>query len=211
MKSMKSKSTTRKFYNKWYYKISLKCKSASILRSMSLEAVLQLHCNNNDPEGLGTICKALISYDKTLYATRIEGKRLDIYTNSKEMFQDLVSKLSPIIQNLVAPTSESLSLLTENNILTKKYPHNRYQHKVFLYPHKLANDISAKQTYINWLETQNPRILISEKTKEWFIKTNWNWDRRYLYVEDEKTLLLLKLRNPEVIGRIYKYVIPINN
>jgi len=210
MNPLKPKTTTRKFYNKWCYKINLKCKSASIFRVMDIETILQIHNTNKDPDGIGAICRALIIHDKSLYAKRVEGKCLDIYTNSEEIYRDLVSKLSSIIKNLFEPSVESLSLLSGKNILAKKYPHDRYRHKVFLYPHKLANDTVAKQSYIKWLETQNPRIHISEKTKEWFIKTNWNWDRRYLYVEDEKTLLLLKLRNSEVVGSIYNYVIPIN-
>jgi len=210
MKTLKPKATTRKFYNKWYYKVSLKCKSVSIFRVMSVEAVSQLHSTNHDPEGLGAISRALVVHDRKLYAIRVESKCLDIYTNNIEIYTDLVDKLRPMITTVFEPSAESISLLTENNIVAKKYPHDRYRHKVFLYPHKLANDIPAKKSYINWLETQNPRVLISENTKKWFIETNWNWDRRYMYVEDEKTLLLLKLKNSEVIGTVYNYVIPIN-
>jgi hypothetical protein len=50
-------------------------------------------------------------------------------------------------------------------------------------------------------------VLISEVVKDWFIKTEWNWDRRYIFVEDAQTLLMLKLRNAEAIGRIYDYII----
>jgi hypothetical protein len=39
------------------------------------------------------------------------------------------------------------------------------------------------------------------------MKTEWNWDRRYVLVEDEGTLLMLKLRNPEVMGSVYNYVL----
>ena len=54
---------------------------------------------------------------------------------------------------------------------------------------------------------QGGRILISPIVKDWFIKTEYNWDRRYVLVEDSQTLLLLKLRNSEALGRIYDYVI----
>jgi hypothetical protein len=39
------------------------------------------------------------------------------------------------------------------------------------------------------------------------MKTDWNWDRRYVLVEDEGTLLLMKLKNSEVVGTVYNYVI----
>jgi hypothetical protein len=82
-----------------------------------------------------------------------------------------------------------------------------YQHKVFLLPHKLAGDDEGKQKYLNWVDTQGDKIKISECTKQWFLATNWNWDRRYVYVDSEQTLLMLKLRNPDVIGRVYDYVV----
>jgi len=60
---------------------------------------------------------------------------------------------------------------------------------------------------LSWVESQNGKITISTALKEWFISTNWNWDRRYVLVEDEKTLLMLKLKNSDAVGSIYDYVI----
>jgi hypothetical protein len=73
-------------------------------------------------------------------------------------------------------------------------------------PHKIK-DRKDKKEYVNWVSGQNNRILISDAVKEWFITTDWNWDRRYVLIEDSQTLLMLKLRNPEALGRIYDYVI----
>jgi hypothetical protein len=43
--------------------------------------------------------------------------------------------------------------------------------------------------------------------QKWFLKTDWNWDRRYVLVEDEGTLLMMKLRNSDVVGTVYNYVV----
>ena len=64
-----------------------------------------------------------------------------------------------------------------------------------------------KRIYVEWIKGQHDRILISDAVKEWFVHTDWNWDRRYVLIEDSQTLLMLKLRNPEAIGRVYDYVI----
>jgi hypothetical protein len=48
---------------------------------------------------------------------------------------------------------------------------------------------------------------MSEAVKTWFIHTDWNWDRRYILVDEESTLLMLKLRNSDFMGKIYEYVI----
>jgi hypothetical protein len=39
------------------------------------------------------------------------------------------------------------------------------------------------------------------------MKTDWNWDRRYVLVEDKNTLMLLRLRNSEVVGSVYEFVL----
>jgi len=89
----------------------------------------------------------------------------------------------------------------------KKLPHNKYQFRVYLLPHKLAGDTEEKEKFINWMKTQNSKIRLTDTVIKWFMHTDWNWDRRYILVEDEPTLLMLKLRNSSVVGRIYNYVI----
>jgi hypothetical protein len=52
-----------------------------------------------------------------------------------------------------------------------------------------------------------PGIKISDTVKTWFMVTNWNWDRRYIYVATEADLLMLKLRSSDVVGSVFKYEI----
>jgi hypothetical protein len=71
----------------------------------------------------------------------------------------------------------------------------------------MSGDRDGKQQYLNWIKKQNEKITLTPAVESWFIKTDWNWDRRYVLVEDEATLIMLKLRNSEVVGRIYNYVV----
>ena len=71
----------------------------------------------------------------------------------------------------------------------------------------MKKDKTSKRRFVDWLKSQDPRITCSDAVEKWFMNTEWNWDRRYVLVEDEKTLLMLKLRNSEVVGRIYNYVL----
>jgi hypothetical protein len=113
-----------------------------------------------------------------------------------------------LVINLYQPLEKNIDLLKDSDkIITKKLPHDKYRFKVYLLPHKLANDELGKKRYLQWVESQKEKILITKSVKNWFMTTNWNWDRRYIYVEDPSTLLLLKLRNSETIGRSYEYVI----
>jgi hypothetical protein len=67
--------------------------------------------------------------------------------------------------------------------------------------------VEAKQKFLDWLIIQSPKITCTSAVQSWFMKTDWNWDRRYVLVEDEGTLLLMKLKNSEVVGTVYNYVI----
>ena len=71
----------------------------------------------------------------------------------------------------------------------------------------MAKDIDGKELLLDWMKKQSPKITCSPSVQRWFLDTDWNWDRRYVLVEDESTLLMFKLRAADVIGRIYKFVV----
>jgi len=200
---MKTLITKRKFYNKWSYKISLQIKHCAKLRTKSLEEIIQ-----NDTDGiLVKFCNHIIIFSKQDYATRIERDVLDFYTNSNDIFNSTVEKFSAIVKRISTPHPGTENLLEDaKSIICNKLPHGKYRFKVFLQPHKFSS-LEDKTRYLGWLDTQYPRIGISEKVKAWFMVTNWNWDRRYIWVEDSATLLLLKMRNVEAIGSTYNYVL----
>ena len=93
------------------------------------------------------------------------------------------------------------------NVAVIKYPHDRYKHKVYLLPHKMKGDKESKQRYLEWLKKQCPKVTCTKAVEKWFLDTDWNWDRRYILVEDEAMLLMLKLRNSDVVGRVYNYIL----
>jgi hypothetical protein len=159
-------------------------------------------------ETLLEVTKLLDSLDLKDFAKRIEVNTLDIYVNDQALFDNISAKFESLIVHRSAPNTANLELLENTNfILTKRLPHNKYRYKVFLLPHRFKGDRSVKKRYIAWLDTQGDRISISDSVKNWFLTTDWYWDRRYMYVEDANTLLLLKMRDSEAMGKIYEYMI----
>lgn len=199
---MKIQQTKRKFYNKWLYKITLKISGSLILRNRAFDRI-----NESSDVMLISFVNLLSNIDKSNYALRVEGKITDFYTNDLDVYKQILIDFNSIIKTAFEP-GESTKHVLDNpkTVVAKKYPHNKYKFKVFLQPHKIK-DVQEKEKYVNWLEGQNPRVLITETVKTWFVATNWNWDRRYIYIEDENTLLLVKLRNSEAVGSVYSYVI----
>lgn len=214
--------TKRKFYGKWLYKVSLSMPGIAVLRMKGINNTLTFLAelkNDNElkysylkrayynREDISDLCFYLLSQDKNSWAKRIETSYIDIYTNDISIFDYLTEKFQHILRAAFAPdANRSDDYDNEYHIVCKKLPHDRYRYKVFLRPHKLKNDRQGKLDFISWLDTQK-NISISDAVKGWFITTDWNWDRRYILVEDHNTLLMLKLRNAEVVGKIYEYIV----
>lgn len=223
---MKTLSTTKKFYKKWLFKVSLQA-GISAFRMFPLERIKEIcqqhsewnpkyansyhwyindiHKNHNIIEPL---VDCLMAKDKTLWAKRIEHKTLDIYTSDREFYEELSTKFEDIVQQRFEPDENCAALLDNpKTIICDKLPHDKYKFRVYLLPHKLAHDPDAKKKFVDWMIAQTPKITCTPAVQSWFMKTDWNWDRRYVLVEDEGTLLMLKLRNSEVVGTVYNYVI----
>lgn len=218
-----SKQTKRKFYGKWLYKVSLDLPGAALFRfNLPNDVLAYIDHSTTSNRYISSYVKlaqahrdcfvkylnTISTYSKDLYAVRIESRMLDIYTNERALFDEMSFNCTGFIRGRFEPSKDTIDIVSQPfKIAANKLPHNMYQHKVFLLPHKLAGDDAGKQKYLNWVDTQGDKIKISECTKQWFLATNWNWDRRYVYVDSEQTLLMLKLRNPDVIGRVYDYVV----
>ena len=220
---IRSRYTKRKFYGKWLYKATISVPGISIFRLKSIDDVIEF-CDSNHQKTqhqhsikdkaysnrvkIREVAVMLNTWPVNDWSKRIEHNSVDLYTNDEEIYKEISEKCEDIITGLFEPNPETIDSLDHpSNVLVKKYPHNRYKHKVYLLPHKISTDKDVRDAYLDWVEQQSPRILISEAVKKWFMTTFWNWDRRYVLVEDNQTLLMLKLRNPDVIGRVYDYVL----
>jgi len=220
----KTKTTNRKFYGKWLYKASFRLEGCALFRTKALDEVTAF-CNGpgpeerhpwsvwakayNNRETMLELSEFLGNYSKDSYSLRIETALLDIYTNEKDLYDSASTKFSNILRHRFEPSAANIDLLQENKnyITVDKLPKGRYNYRVYLLPHKMKGDKEGKQKYLDWLKRQTPKVTCTPAVETWFLNTDWNWDRRYVLVEDEATLLMLKLRNSEVVGRIYNFVI----
>lgn len=219
---IKPNITKRKFYGKWLYKTSLRIPGVAILRMYSLQDVItflnQIHSNENlkysyhkkayaNREIIISLCTYLQTLHSNDWFKRIEVNNIDLYTNNQDVYKYIVEQYSDILLLASEPDSNRVEEYEDHHhIVCDKLPHNKYRYKVYLKPHKMKNDRSAKLDYINWLNQQNA-VKISAAVKDWFIRTEWNWDRRYILVEDHKTLLFLHMRNSEALGKVYEYIL----
>jgi hypothetical protein len=218
---MKLKTTKKKFYNKWLYKVTLNLGGAGIFRIYDLNTIEDLCSNKNVTkyvpkwvEGdisknkgiILDVVKFLKAYDSSSWTKRIERKDLDLYTNDPEFYKNILKDFDYIITQAFEPDEKHKDLLeTAGTIVGKKLPHGRYRHRVYLLPHKMAGDIDAKRRFVSWLKSQQSRITCTDAVERWYLATDWNWDRRYVLVEDEQTLMMLRLRGGDAVGKVYNY------
>lgn len=219
---MKAKITSRKFYGKWLYKVSLEQEGVSIFRNLSPDLVVKWADEPKMPryysfyeekkswphrELLKEIAEFLMQYPQDIWSKRIEHNQIDVYSNDKAFYIALCEKFDARVLHKFEPAEGTLEQLADAfTMIVKKLPHDRYNYRVYLQPHKLAGKPDEKRKFVDWLKIQS-RITCTSAIEQWFIKTEWNWDRRYVLVEDEPTLLMLKLRNSDAIGRVYKFVV----
>lgn len=209
-----TRTSNKKFYNKWKYKITLEIKGASAFRIYNRtrlkdlllhgEVITENYWIKNLEADKGMLLDLIMYIEQHKLFLRVERNSINFYTNDENIYNDFSSRYITRLKHryeLVAGAVEEKE--GECVLFVKKYPHGKYHYKVFLAPHN-AN-MEDKVQWINWLNSQGDRIKISDTVKSWFITTSWNWDRRYMYVEDEATLLMLKIRSAKIVGKTYQY------
>lgn len=218
-----AKHIRKKFYNKWSYKLSLRVKGAGIFRYNTYAEVKALMISPKSPhfklykleekaldnsDYVYTIADLLSKYPKEILALRIEGSILDIYTNDKDFFEEASKSFRLFTWKRFIPDPSTEHLLDNGRkIIGKKLAHNKYRYKVYLTPHKLPSNNVLRNNFIEFVDQNSEKVLMSKSVKDWFLRTQWNWDRRYIYVDNEQTLLMLKLKCSEALGSVYEYII----
>lgn len=226
MLNKSTKTTTKKFYNKWLYKVTLDIPGISATRIFSKSEVLEFLAGPapapapgrwlfsrskyilwNNKQDVLDLFGVLSGYEeKKDYGTRVENCWIDIYTNDENLYHTLSHKFSAILVHRYEPKPGTVELLEERVCVVEKLPKGRYQYRVYLTPHKVR-DRDSKESFIAWMKEQRPRVTFTDAVESWFRYSNINWDRRYVLVEDEGTLLMMRLKNTQAVGKVNKYVL----
>lgn len=192
----------------------------SIYRMKSIRGTIDFLTGRNPYQGIigNTLQQAMQNKENLLrlsnflltlegeYFQRIERNQVDFYTNDKELHSCIETIFADRVRLSFVPRTTLLDELDTNKyIICKRLPHKKYKFKVYLLPHKIKN-IDEKRQYVDWL-LKNNKVHISESTARWFIQTEWYWDRRYIYVEDEASVLLVQMRCASALGRVYEYLV----
>lgn len=223
MKLPTAKTTKKKFYNKYIYKITLRMPGASALRWYNFSQLLDI-CQNGfkdqepwrkdvvedvteNHESWIKLCLMLNAFDSKSFGKRLEGNYIDLYTNNFNLYDQLGKEFTEYVKYRAQPKqgTENTILNSNKKIYVNELPYNKYQYRVYLHPHKL--DASSRKSVADWLSKQVPNVTFTESVYRWLVVTSENYDRRYIQVADDNTLLMLQLRAPNLIGKVFKYIL----
>jgi len=222
MSKILTKTTNRKFYNKWLYKVTVRCGCSFILRYLNDNLIsfkTQIKDEVFEPRYAPWVRDNIVRNKESIldlldvlekypgeWNKRVEG-HVDIYTNNVDLYNELSNSSKLRVIHRFEPEPGSEDLLDDcYTIVGKKLPHDRYKYRVYLTPHKIKS-AEDKAGFLDWLENQKPRVTLTDSVKHWFLYNYTNWDRRYILVEDDGTLMMLKLRQANAVGKVYKFVV----
>jgi hypothetical protein len=225
MKLPTPKKTKKKFYNKYIYKISLAIPGSAALRWYDFDRLLTLCMTNLFPdrdtawreEQLNQVAQhketwinlvtLINTFEKNTFSKRLEGNTIDFYTNDFNFYNKIGESFTQYIRMRYQPKigTEKQLLDSDKEIFVEELPYSKYQYRAYLKPHRL--DATSRHSVAEWLDKQQPQITFSSSIKTWIKNTNENWGRRYIDIVDEKTLLMLRLRSPQLLGKVFKYTL----
>ena len=227
-----AKQTKKKFYNKYIYKVSLRLEGAYALRTLSHQEILDFATGLRPPpqsdEAMfstitwrGKNAQTIVEHGKTWISflgiintvpknevtIRIETNILDVYTNNKILYKTLCYEFADITRNRhePAPGMEDTLLDSDQEIFVKELPHNMYNYQVDL---KTPKSLKYNElvSLAEWCKSRKPAIAFTDATYNWLLKRDIFNTRRWIYVDNDSTLLMLRLRCNDLIGTVRKYV-----
>lgn len=227
-----AKKTKKKFYNKYIYKISLRLPGAYSLRTLSHQEILDFATGLRPPpqsdESMFSTstwrtknAQSIVEHGKTWISflgiintvpknevtIRIETDILDVYTNNKILYETLCHEFANITRNRhePAPGMKDTLLYSDQEIFVKELPHGMYNYQVDLKSPKSLT-FNELESLADWCRSRNPAIAFTDATYSWLLKRDVFNTRRWIYVDNDSTLLMLRLRCNDLIGTVRKYV-----
>lgn len=218
---MKIRKTNKLFYKKYAYKVEARIKGAHLIRPTAdhaIEICNQRLSNNamfsykfkyiNDDE-IRNLIKFIKSSKNFLdqgIKTRGEMSTFNFYIEDEKTFNKVVKKLSPWIRSVYKPESkEDLFQLLDNKKITlcDKLPLKKYRYRLFLNRRMPEH---RRESFIKWTENYGDAIKFSGKSEKWMHGIGWMYDP-FMYVEDNKLLLMVKMSLGENVIKTEEFVL----
>lgn len=194
-KSIQLKKTTRLFNNKYKYKIVILTKCASWFRGNNLDHVKErLNVSNSEKKLLweekitstdkifaSKLCLTLSSLND--YLLRVESPLISIYSNDPKDIEKIAKIDAGQIKYVSYPDPSTEAALDDHKIITKNITH---EFKV-----TMGRTRQSHTNFVEWCKDKE-KVKLTKRAKSQLSKNN-SWGGYYFYVQDEKTLIMVKM------------------
>lgn len=219
---MKKQYTSKLFYNKYIYKLSVRNEIGSIFRGKNLSYAkkkideMQRRAESDLPIlspfqfglrqpryiSLETFVDAAVLYkfidkNKSLCMLRVEGHTLDIYSNEKDWLIDLSKQVDAKVFYEPKDDVHAEFLLANANTVIVDGPVD--------WPIKVYLDRDVDPNFANFCRTNKDNIKIGNTALR-EIETSGYCKGFYFFIKSEKLLMLASIASGNSFGRILKYV-----
>lgn len=228
------KSTTKKFYNKFLYKVKIFCPGSRMILLDNIDLVkerfksrmedvpsLRVYYNYGGSWAINRIehFRDNAKLNQILYfhsvketyknklSFRVEEPNLTIYSNDEQLLYDICEKTDSLrLEEVYGPENdECISILDKNEIIL--YKDNGYKFKVYL-KDKWFPNAQEKHNLLDHLYNLDDEIKLPKS----FIKLLGDnkvilFTGGYLYAKNESTISFLNLIMTDLIAGIYKLTV----
>lgn len=201
---IKSKITTKLFYNKYKYKVVLVTSTASWFRGKNFDNVVK-KLSGKESYYIEPRTPAEKAYANSLldvflkledFDLRVENPFLSFYTNN-EKDALTVAKIEPNRTKYVShPCAKSEHLLEYNTVILKRLD---YGYKVTM--GHCPQDVTS---FIQWCEN-NSKVKLTDRAKK-DLQRHRSWGGCHFYVKDDKSLTMVKMFLGSYISKIERVV-----
>jgi hypothetical protein len=234
--TVKLKTTNKKFFNQYLYKVKLRCPFAGCIRgggTLNFHELVDIvnqrkkileHLRKHNWAGswfnydvnytksvvLNDLYSVILLSQKyqDLINVRIEEPFLTVYSNSNDILLELCSKFTSerILEIYFPKNDEETELLQTGNLITNKGLEFQYRIDVRTF---MFDSVTTKQKILFQLENLGDTVDISYSTRKKLLSGNCYFlGGGRIYIKDENTLIYLKLMCPQIIGKIYNLSAP---
>lgn len=228
MNNQLTKKTNKLFYGEYPYKIVTVVKHAARLRNWKLPELIawcqdptsnvQTYIGSyygwskpkqvtvEEKADLLKYCMILSRYPLKDLKTRIESGALTLFVKDKLTYTSMLHDLRDYVIEQWEPENELvLAALIDNKktVLCNEYPHGKYRYKVTLKPAKGQAGVN----FLEWIDNYSAEKVYMPKGSRKYLEENHPYYDPYLYVTDEKMLMLINFASSGNVRRCEEFIL----
>lgn len=211
---MKRYTTKKLFYGKWPYKVATYVLFGRVLLQSVTPNSTRWHSekritqqsekSKQDLAYYASVMEEVVKFPNV--KLRREMDTITYFTNSKDTANMIIDKLTEFVTEFHAPASDEEVKFLEDNVKTvivNSLPYGRHQFKVIL---KYSMPNNTRDQLANWVTTNLEKLELFSGIKHFLFNTGW-CRSPMMYVQDEQTMLMLRLVAGDHIQSVEKFIL----